>query len=97
MSGGRRSLYPSSNSSYPDASVAVASGVDLRTVASRLGHSSPDVTMSVYAHLLRPAIAALQRPSTSSYAAPGRHPVETPRSEAVRKEVLHLLTRTADI
>jgi len=33
-------------------SMLIASGVDILTVSRRLGHSSPTITLSVYAHLI---------------------------------------------
>lgn len=36
-------------------SVLLAAGVDVRTVAGRMGHSNPAVTLSVYSHFMRPA------------------------------------------
>jgi integrase len=35
------------------ASQLIAAGVDLVTIAKRLGHSSPNITLGVYAHLFR--------------------------------------------
>jgi len=36
-----------------NASYMLASGVDLRTVSGRLGHSKPSTTSDIYSHLLR--------------------------------------------
>lgn len=38
---------------------AIASGADVRTVANRLGHSDPSMTLRVYAHAVQTADAAL--------------------------------------
>ncbi len=38
---------------------AVASGADVRTVANRLGHSDPSMTLRVYSHAVKAADAAL--------------------------------------
>ena len=37
---------------HTHASMLIASGVDILTVSRRLGHSSPTITLSVYAHLI---------------------------------------------
>jgi len=37
---------------HSHASQLLAAGVPIQAVSERLGHSSPDVTMRVYAHLL---------------------------------------------
>jgi integrase len=41
------------------ASVAIAQGHDVRTVAGRLGHANPAVTLRVYAHAFGAADQAL--------------------------------------
>jgi integrase len=41
------------------ATVAIGSGHDVRTVANRLGHASPDVTPRIYAHAFAAADEAL--------------------------------------
>ena len=38
---------------HTHASALIASGVDVVTISRRLGHSSPKVTLDVYAHLFR--------------------------------------------
>jgi integrase len=38
---------------HTHASQLIAAGVDVVTIAKRLGHSSPNITLSVYAHLFR--------------------------------------------
>lgn len=48
----RRRLHDLRHSS---ASIQLAEGVDLTLVSKRLGHSSPSITGTLYAHLLRPA------------------------------------------
>lgn len=42
---------------HTHASMLLASHVDVATVASRLGHASPDTTLRVYAHMFRPSDA----------------------------------------
>ena len=37
---------------HTSASLMLASGTDVRTVASRLGHASPTITLATYAHLI---------------------------------------------
>ena len=39
------------------ATTAIAGGADIRTVAGRLGHADPSVTLRIYAQLSRPATA----------------------------------------
>lgn len=41
-----------------NATQLIAAGVDVRTVASRLGHASPSVTLNVYSHAVESANAA---------------------------------------
>jgi integrase len=36
-----------------DASQLIDAGVDIVTISKRLGHSKPDITLRVYAHLFR--------------------------------------------
>ena len=43
------------------ATMAVGSGHDLRTVANRLGHSNPAMTLRVYAHALEAADQAVAK------------------------------------
>jgi integrase len=40
------------NLRHTDLSWLVAAGVDIRTVAGVAGHSTPNVTLSIYAHLI---------------------------------------------
>ena len=35
---------------YTNASRLISAGVDVRTVAGRLGHANPSTTMNIYAH-----------------------------------------------
>ena len=37
---------------HSHASALIAAGVDVVTVSRRLGHGSPNITLSVYAHLM---------------------------------------------
>jgi hypothetical protein len=39
---------------HTSASLMLASGTDIRTVAGRLGHASPTTTLATYSHLLAP-------------------------------------------
>ncbi|MCP4780778.1 MAG: tyrosine-type recombinase/integrase, partial [Hyphomicrobium sp.] len=39
---------------HTHASALIAAGVDVVTVSRRLGHSSPSITLNVYAHLFTP-------------------------------------------
>jgi integrase len=41
------------------ATTAISSGHDVRTVAGRLGHTNPAMTMRVYAHVVEGADAAV--------------------------------------
>jgi integrase len=43
------------------ATVAIASGHDVRTVAGRLGHANPAMTLRVYAHAIEAADEAVAR------------------------------------
>jgi integrase len=38
---------------HTHASQLIAAGVDVVTISKRLGHASPNITLSVYAHLFR--------------------------------------------
>ena len=38
---------------HTHASQLIDAGVDIVTIAKRLGHSSPNITLKVYAHLFR--------------------------------------------
>ena len=38
---------------HTHASQLIEAGVDIVTISKRLGHSSPDVTLRVYAHMFR--------------------------------------------
>jgi len=38
---------------HTHASALIASGLDVVTISRRLGHSSPNVTLTVYAHLFQ--------------------------------------------
>ena len=40
---------------HTSATLMISSGVDVRTAANRLGHSSPSLTLNVYAEALRSA------------------------------------------
>lgn len=40
---------------HTNATLLIASGTDIRTVANRLGHSSPTTTSNIYAHAIRSA------------------------------------------
>lgn len=40
---------------HMNASYLIMSGVDIRTVAGKLGHSKPSVTMDIYSHLIKSA------------------------------------------
>ena len=50
---------------HSHASALIAAGVDVVTVSRRLGHGSPNITLSVYAHLMpetdKAAAAAIER------------------------------------
>lgn len=48
----RRRLHDLRHSS---ASIQLAEGIDLALISKRLGHSTPTITGTLYAHLLRPA------------------------------------------
>ncbi|WP_232295179.1 tyrosine recombinase XerC [Parafrankia sp. EUN1f] len=65
----RRRLHDLRHSS---ASIQLAGGIDLAIVSKRLGHSSPAITGSIYAHLLRPAGQRAAR--TVAAAIPRRRP-----------------------
>jgi integrase len=61
---------------HQHASLLIAEGLPVPEVAARLGHSSPGVTMSVYAHQVRRAgqdraVAALERLAGEGLAEPG--------------------------
>jgi integrase len=43
---------------HSNATLMIASGVDIRTVSARLGHADANITMSVYAHAIQSADAA---------------------------------------
>ena len=49
---------------HPHASALTAKGIDVVTIRRRLGHSSPKVTLAVYAHLFgntdQPAASAIE-------------------------------------
>lgn len=54
------------------ATMAVASGADVRTVAGRLGHADPSVTLRVYNHALEqrdPRVSGSARPDRSRHSA----------------------------
>jgi len=74
----RRRLHDLRHSS---ASIQLAEGIELTLVSKRLGHSSPSITGTLYAHLLRPAGQAAARkvrdavPRANSGQAPGRQAV----------------------
>jgi integrase len=38
---------------HTHASQLIASGIDIVTVSKRLGHSKPDITLRVYAHMFK--------------------------------------------
>ncbi len=38
---------------HTNATIMVASGVDIKTASQRLGHSSTTITMEIYAHMLK--------------------------------------------
>jgi len=42
---------------HTNASILIASGVDLKTVSSRLGHSNISTTGNIYAHVINTADA----------------------------------------
>ncbi|MBC3887236.1 tyrosine-type recombinase/integrase [Acetobacterium paludosum] len=42
---------------HTNASILIASGVDLKTVSSRLGHSNLSTTGNIYAHVINSADA----------------------------------------
>jgi integrase len=41
------------NLRHTHASQLIDAGVDIVTISKRLGHSKPDITLRIYAHLLR--------------------------------------------
>jgi integrase len=43
---------------YTNATLLIAQGINVRTVAGRLGHSQTSTTMDIYSHELRSADAA---------------------------------------
>jgi len=38
---------------HSNASILIASGLDLRTISTRLGHSQPSFTLGTYGHMLQ--------------------------------------------
>jgi len=38
---------------HTNVSLLIADGVDVRTIASRLGHANPSTTLNLYSHMLR--------------------------------------------
>jgi len=37
----------------PTVSLLIADGVDIRTIASRVGHANPTTTLNLYSHMLK--------------------------------------------
>jgi integrase len=50
---------------HTHASQLIDAGVDVVTIAKRLGHSGPSITLAVYAHLFRDNDPERPRPSTT--------------------------------
>lgn len=76
-----------SATTWPPSSTSFAGGVDVRTVAGRLGHRNPSTTLNVYCPLPaqgRPQRSDSARPALRRQQPSGRRPGRGCRSRAVR-------------
>jgi len=75
-------------------SLMLASGIDVRTVAGRLGHASAQTTLATYAHLIGQADRdAAERLEALLSRSPRLAGGTSPLVSASTRLVLHLLTR----
>lgn len=62
---------------HTNATLQIASGINLRTVSSRLGHSQTSTTSNIYAHALQSADAAAAEALENILNPPQKHGVDT--------------------